>query len=190
MCSLAFSLVASLIMGSSFGAGAVFADTASFRSHWFPDEFFSQAREPRDVCAVAGKLIRYKSDREDEWQTPEETWARRAGDCEDFAILIQHVCEQLGYSCKVYVFFESVIGGEGHAIVAGQLKDGRWWCADNGKYFEAESWEQVRRDIAAREGWTSGRIWYAALSRQQVGARISAASRRERGVAYRRVSRN
>lgn len=69
------------------------------------EALFAMAHTPQDVCNIVERYVRYRCDQGDEWQAPEETLRRRAGDCEDFAILVQHVCDQIGYHATVYVFF-------------------------------------------------------------------------------------
>lgn len=129
--------------------------------------------EPKDACAIVEKFIRYRSDRRDEWQTPEETLRRRAGDCEDFAILIQDVCERMGYPTDVYLFFEEMNRLGGHAVAAGRLLDGRWWYADNGSYHEVGTFEELRARIAGRMGWSVGGTWHAKLDRRHVRSRLA-----------------
>lgn len=50
--------------------------------------------------------IKYKSDkdvhgRSEEWQTPEQTFYRKTGDCEDFAGLLGYFAKKLGMSVSV-----------------------------------------------------------------------------------------
>lgn len=52
--------------------------------------------------------VSYVPDNGEKWQGPHDTMKRRAGDCEDFAILLAALCDQLGYDSGIIV-------GNGHA---------------------------------------------------------------------------
>ena len=55
------------------------------------------AQQVREINARVNRAIRYQSDDEDRWQSPEETRQRGAGDCEDYAIL--KLAEMLAEGC-------------------------------------------------------------------------------------------
>jgi predicted transglutaminase-like cysteine proteinase len=143
------------------------------------------AEHPKEVCAFVEKYIRYRSDRNDEWQTPEQTLRRRAGDCEDFAILIQDICERMGYPSSVYLLFGENRERDGHAIVAGQLLSGGWWFADNGSYGEVGTFKELRVRVAERMGWDPAGTWYVKLDRRQIAARLAHRSSSCDDVAFR-----
>lgn len=63
--------------------------------------------------------IEYKSDQDvhgksEEWQTPEQTFYRKTGDCEDFASLLGYFAKELGMSASVVRIVDS---SGGHAIL-------------------------------------------------------------------------
>lgn len=140
------------------------------------EALLAKARTPREVCDIVERFVRYRCDQDDEWQTPEETLRRRAGDCEDFTILVQHVCGQIGYPATAYFFFSYEARGQGHAVACGRFDDGRWWYSDNGGYYEENSFDDIRRSVARRAGWDADRTWYSALNGEQMKRRIVAAA--------------
>lgn len=60
--------------------------------------------------------IRYEWDTFDEWQTPEETLARGAGDCEDMAILWLYIAEKSGFGKGVMGLYRSENWSRFHAV--------------------------------------------------------------------------
>jgi hypothetical protein len=62
--------------------------------------------------------IRYASDGgTDEWQTPEETYARRAGDCEDYTILMLYFIKDIAPDARMCVI-QSNGASTYHAIIS------------------------------------------------------------------------
>ena len=51
----------------------------------------------------------------DYWQSPEEFWERKAGDCEDYALFAKHALAIIGIEAYVVSFYAK--NGYGHTIV-------------------------------------------------------------------------
>ncbi len=73
--------------------------------------------------------IEYRRDLDgDHWASPEETLARKYGDCEDFAFLVSSTLKILGYTPKVVVLRRRA--QDAHAICLFQV-DGYYFWFDN-----------------------------------------------------------
>lgn len=57
----------------------------------------------RDIAKILQGYNYISDGNTDYWQTPEETIARRGGDCEDFAILINDWLDACGYQSNIYL---------------------------------------------------------------------------------------
>ena len=90
-----------------------------------------------DALAWCADNIIYKTDREstgviDYWQSPEQTYKLRTGDCEDFCFLLMYLMkEKLNLSPK-FVIVQKIDNNECHAVV--ELGD-KWYESTGG--FEA-----------------------------------------------------
>ena len=110
----------------------------------------------RDVCAAVRNRISYTSDSGDTWQTAGESWARRKGDCEDFAVTVRDICRAKGISADVHVFC-SKARDVGHAVTVGRSADGLW-MSSNGSFERVTSVANARNIIASRHGWTNENV--------------------------------
>ncbi len=106
----------------------------------------------RDVCNAVRNRIRYTSDTGDTWQTAGQSWNRRKGDCEDFAIAVRDLCRAKGISADVHVFY-SKTSSAGHAVAIGRSADGLW-MSSNGSFERVTSIADARNTIVRRHGWT------------------------------------
>ena len=117
---------------------------------------------PNGLAQFLRQTFTFKTDEElfgemDYWQAPEEFLARRAGDCEDYALFAQAVLRKQGIESHVL----SVFGEEGYAhTVCVFRQSGRYQVinqdrvqAYGAKTLETLAWQLYR-------GWT-----YGALSR-------------------------
>lgn len=116
----------------------------------------THVNEPAVICQRVQSQVTYEPDTLDEWQDGKETWTRKSGDCEDFAVLIKELCETAGISAEVYVLY-AVGEREGHAITIGK-HEGRYWMACNGNYSEIESPNAARIKIASDFGWNPAQV--------------------------------
>lgn len=93
----------------------------------------------------------------DYWQAPEEFLARRAGDCEDFALLAQAVLTRQGHDAFVLSLYRP--GGSGHTVCVVR-QPGKFLVFDEGRLraYRAATVEALLDTIGA---WT-----YAAIARR------------------------
>lgn len=92
----------------------------------------------------------------DRWQSPDEFLQRRAGDCEDYALLAQELLRRNGI--EAYVF--SLFGPEGYAHTVSVFvdEDGRYNVINGGtlRRYRANTLESVAAQI--NPAWTVGMI--------------------------------
>lgn len=104
---------------------------------------FGQQRGKPDFAALsaanswANASIRYVEDRElygqsDRWATADETLRRRAGDCEDIAIVKMQLLAAQGVSREdmQLVIARDLVRGADHAVLVVQI-EGQSWMLDN-----------------------------------------------------------
>ena len=113
---------------------------------------------PREICRVVESNIRYKTEKADQWSAAGETWGRGAGDCEDFAIMIQKLCQISGFETKVHLYFPATGGREGHAVLVGEW-NGKMWLSSNGSYVEVKSEQEVRQRVARMLSCKEKQLW-------------------------------
>lgn len=112
------------------------------KSGIFYHEDFLELKTVSDISNYLDKHVTYKMDewngRLDYWQTPQETFKRGFGDCEDFVILFINIyyvvfgekCDLVG----VYTNREVVEGGDvNHSIV--RLSTGEYYEATGGFFW-------------------------------------------------------
>ena len=99
------------------------------------DQLASTYTTPKAVANFLHHTFTFKRDEDlfgeaDRWQSPEEFVARKAGDCEDYALLARALLRRNGI--EAYVF--SVFGKEGYAHTVCVFKDdrGRYNLIDGG----------------------------------------------------------
>lgn len=106
---------------------------------------------PKGICAKIRHHTRYLEDLDDHWQSGAETWAKRTGDCEDFAIAIVELCKAKGFAAKMYVVYPKD-GWEGHAVVIG-VHDGKMWMSSNGWFEKVDSLDEAGKSVSKEMGW-------------------------------------
>ena len=111
---------------------------------------------PRHICQAVWNRIRYTSDTGDTWQSAVESWTRRKGDCEDFAIAVRDLCRAKGLFADVYVFYAKA-HNVGHAVAIGRSADGLW-MSSNGSFERITSLVDGCNTIVRRHGWTGESI--------------------------------
>lgn len=79
----------------------------------------SQFNTPETLSKWLKSNIHYESDRtgDDYWQAPHETLAKKAGDCEDYAILAQALLSEIGIPSQIIM----VVYGKGYKVKAHAL---------------------------------------------------------------------
>ncbi len=135
------------------------------------DQLASMYTTPKAVATFLRNNVTFTRDEElfgeaDRWQSPEEFVARKAGDCEDYALLARALLRRNGI--EAYVF--SVFGKQGYAHTVCVFLDarGRYNVIDGDKLrtLHAESLEAVASWLDP--AWTSGAIAEQAGARGQM----------------------
>lgn len=131
-----------LRQGKSLPASTLAWDSPSQRSS-----------SPEDVCKAVTDRVKYARDmvKEDEWRDGRDTWNKKEGDCEDYAVVIKDRCEEEGFKTEIYVV-KSGTAGASHAITIGEV-NGALWISSNGSYKEVESLNDAKETIARDLGW-------------------------------------
>ena len=111
-------------------------------------------RDPRAICSAVKRRVTFVRDRgpEDDWKSARETWDEKSGDCEDFAVLVQRLCEKGNIRAAVYCFYPPT--GSGHAVTLGEWR-GQRWMSSNGSFTEVRSIHDAKRKIAHSQGWVA-----------------------------------
>ena len=131
------------------------------------DQLAGTYATPKAVASFLREAFTFKRDEElfgeaDRWQSPEEFVARKAGDCEDYALLARAILRRNGM--EAYVF--TVFGNEGYAHTVCVFADhrGRYDIinVDKLRVLDAKSLESVAAWLSP--AWTVGGI------AEQVGA--------------------
>lgn len=89
------------------------------------DDYVYKWDNPLDIRTIDGAMswcadsVTYRSDteiwgRSEYWQTPQETYNKRTGDCEDYAIMFMQLVHELGYKPELISITQY---GSGHTIV-------------------------------------------------------------------------
>jgi predicted transglutaminase-like cysteine proteinase len=117
------------------------------------DDAASQSSSPEEISKAVMSRIEYSSDRfkEDEWRSGKDTWARGAGDCEDYAAAVKELCAEKGYEADLFVVRSKDVG-EAHAITMGK-RNGRIWVSSNGSYSEHQSIFDAKQELVRDLGW-------------------------------------
>ncbi len=95
-------------------------------------ELMNGLKSPEDVEKFLRRHFNFREDQQlfgtfDYWQTPEEFWQKRAGDCEDFAIFSQYALQKLGIDAHVV----SIYGRGGYAHTVTLFVDGDGYSVMN-----------------------------------------------------------
>lgn len=108
---------------------------------------------PKEASTIAATRVTYTPDmsKEDEWRSPQETWQKKEGDCEDFALVVQDLCKNNGIEAEVLII-RSNSARKAHAITTGTV-NGSIWVSSNGIYTTYQSTNDVKQAIARDLGW-------------------------------------
>ena len=92
-------------------------------------------KELKSLYALAGRNVKYKTERKDYWSTPGETIARGFGDCDDYAHVYLTSAALLGHDQRdlwmVAGVFHGRYGPVGHAVAIVETKSGEQYVLDN-----------------------------------------------------------
>lgn len=119
---------------------------------WNPFTWFSRpswppkgCTSPESICRIVRNNISYEEDKQGVWQSPEKTWRRRKGDCEDFALLVTELCKNNGFQAKLRIYFKPGFAF-GHAVVVGRHND-LFWMSSNGSY-SSDTYDFYDQEVA------------------------------------------
>ena len=140
------------------------------------DQLAGTYTTPNAVAAFLHKAFTFQRDETlfgeaDRWQSPEEFVARKAGDCEDYALLARALLRRNGIEASLF----SVFGKEGYAHTVCVFLDhrGRYNVIDVDKLraLHVKSLERVASWLSP--GWTVGAIAEQAGARGQMVTQIT-----------------
>jgi len=114
------------------------------------------ATSPQEICDAVRARVRYVPDETDHWQTGEETWNRKAGDCEDFAATVRDICLARGFDAQM-VIFHAETSNAAHAVVIGQW-NGTVWMSSNGDYRVVGSIANAREIVNREFQWNDNHV--------------------------------
>ncbi|MDA1087385.1 MAG: hypothetical protein O2901_10260 [Verrucomicrobia bacterium] len=146
-----YLIVAALIVATS-GVPAAAAPKRGWLRRTMTKPSWSQAvaecTTPQDVCRMVQRHIVYTEEDGDTWSAADDTWDGGTGDCEDFAILAQELCLELGFEASVQLYYATAPKFTGHAVAIGSWGD-KMWVSSNGTYKEFDSQEGVQKHVAS-----------------------------------------
>jgi len=124
----------------------------------------SPIKTPEALVQLMKKEFKYVEDerllgQNDHWQSPEELWKRKAGDCEDFALFAQYVLKKQGFETQVVSLYGA--GGYGHTVAVFK-KNGKYHVVNEDRlsYYNASSLEEALTRV--NPGW----IWASIATRR------------------------
>lgn len=131
---------------------------------FLPDQLGIGLTSPKAISKFIKTNFEFVEDRQlfgqvDYWQSPKEFWERKAGDCEDFALLAESLLKSIGYEAHTV----SIYGPDGYAHTVAIFKDAnRYHVMNEGRLyrFRAKSLPQAISRI--HHNWT-----WAAIAEQK-----------------------
>ena len=153
-----------VVIGYLFASPSVYGKEATFSPSRSLAEILPAVKTPEALVKVLKKEFKYADDHrllghEDYWQSPEEFWNRKAGDCEDFALFAQYVLEKQGIETQVVSLYGA--GGYGHTIAVFK-RNGNYNVVNEDRlaYYNASSLEEVLTRV--NPGW----VWAGIATRR------------------------
>jgi predicted transglutaminase-like cysteine proteinase len=112
------------------------------------------------IQQTVNRRLAYKTDQDnwgvsDYWASADETMARGAGDCEDFALVKMQALRLLGFNERdLYLMVGTRASGEDHALLLVRI-DGRFWVLEDGldRMVRAEAFNNFRPAVSYGAGW-------------------------------------
>jgi predicted transglutaminase-like cysteine proteinase len=121
---------------------------------------------PAKVWYLLEHTVAYTFDRQvygvDEYfATAEELWAKKRGDCEDYAAFAKALLDRAGYTTVLFSAWRQerdAGGNDGHTVVA-FLENGRWNHISNLGYVKAEAVTHEELAASIFPNWTRSNTW-------------------------------
>ncbi len=130
------------------------------------DELAAIYNTPAKIWHLLEQQVTYTFDRQvwgiDEYfATAEELWAKKRGDCEDYAAFAKALLDRNGYTTVLFSAWRQerdAGGNDGHTVVA-FLEHGRWNHISNLGYVRAEAATHEELAASIFSNWTRSNIW-------------------------------
>lgn len=130
------------------------------------DELAEIYDTPAKVWYLLDRTVTYGFDRnvwglDEYFATAEELWARKKGDCEDYAALAKALLDRAGYTTVLFSAWRQerdAGGNDGHTVVA-FLENGRWNHISNLGYIRAEAATHEELAASIFSNWTRSNTW-------------------------------
>ncbi|HEY8369899.1 MAG TPA: transglutaminase-like domain-containing protein [Thermodesulfobacteriota bacterium] len=121
---------------------------------------------PEKVWHLLDRTVTYGFDRavwgvDEYFATPEEFWAVKKGDCEDYAALAKALLDRNGYTTVLFSAWRQerdAGGNDGHTVVA-FLENGRWNHISNLGYVRAQATTHEELAASIFPNWTRSNTW-------------------------------
>jgi hypothetical protein len=121
---------------------------------------------PAKVWHLLEHTVTYTFDRatwghDEYFATADEFWARRRGDCEDYAAFAKALLDRAGYTTVLFSAWRQerdAGGNDGHTVVA-FLENGRWNHISNLGYVRAEAATHEELAASIFPNWTRSNTW-------------------------------
>ena len=111
------------------------------------EQILVECDTPKEICKMINKHIGYREEQRDSWSAAHDTWERGKGDCEDFAICVQELCQESGFDANIHLYYSMKNFTQGHAVVVG-VNNGQLWLSSNGSYTELDSMDEANAIIS------------------------------------------
>ena len=144
---------------------------ARFRKPAF-EELPAMCAQPSDICRVVDRFVSDRREARDSWTNARDTWTRGRGDCEDFSVLIESLCRELGFDADVRLYYPATPGLEGHAVVTGQW-NGKFWVSSMGSYREFDTEAEAKASVAREMGYKPNHLWSVDLKQSDIARFIN-----------------
>lgn len=123
------------------------------------DQAIESVSTPKEVAHFMKKVFTFTEDEKlfrgtDYWQSPEEFWKRRRGDCEDFALFVQYILRKHGVKGDVVSIYGA--NGYAHTVFIFQ-KEGRYDVINEDRFYpyKAKSLEEAVRRVYPYWTWAA-----------------------------------
>lgn len=133
------------------------AEANNYRTSLSLEELVGEVQSPEQLALFLKKNFQFEDDTalfgsEDYWQSPQEFWQRKTGDCEDYALLVQYVLQRLG----VEVYVVSFYGQDNYAHTVAVYKTGNGYNVlnqDELSEYRAATVEEALTSIYPKWEW-------------------------------------
>lgn len=121
---------------------------------------------PAKVWYLLDQTVKYGFDRavwgvDEYFASADEIWARKKGDCEDYAAFAKALLDRNGYTTVLFSAWRQerdAGGNDGHTVIA-FLENGRWNHISNLGYVRAEAATHEELAASIFPNWTRSNTW-------------------------------